>query len=152
MNDHNANSGNDFGTKIMRLLPLMLREISKRLTESMPEGFLTLPQLVVLDLLSGEGSCNMSEVAEALNLTMGAATGAVDKMIELGMIARERSQEDRRVVNVTMTDQGKETIARVNLARRDICNDIFSSLSEDERSQYLGIIGKIINNLRKGQG
>ncbi|MFC1590560.1 MarR family winged helix-turn-helix transcriptional regulator [Candidatus Omnitrophota bacterium] len=139
----------DFGLEVAKILPLIIRESSSRMTSVFSEVNLTIPQLIVLELLIGKGECNMSDLAGALKLTMGAATGIVDKMVENNVVKRERSQNDRRVVNITIEDKGKEVVNKVNFARRDIINEVFSGLSEDEKSSYLSILIKVRDDLVK---
>ena len=65
------------------------------------EGLLML--LVLVD-----GPMKMSRVADALVVTNGAATNLADGLVEKGYMRRDRSNDDRRVVNVTLTDSGRK--------------------------------------------
>lgn len=51
---------------------------------------------------------NMSSVARELNVTVGTLTIAVNNLVKKGYIQRMRSQEDRRVVLISLTEQGKK--------------------------------------------
>ena len=51
---------------------------------------------------------NMSTVARELNVTVGTLTIAVNNLVKKGYIQRMRSQEDRRVVLISLTEQGKK--------------------------------------------
>jgi DNA-binding MarR family transcriptional regulator len=70
-------------------------------------------------------------------------------MIKLKLIKRERSRQDRRVVNVMMLDKGKEAIRRVKEARRNCVTDLFSVLSKKDKEEYIRILRKIYHNLRR---
>jgi DNA-binding MarR family transcriptional regulator len=61
----------------------------------------------MLILLNDNGAMKASALAEALSITGGGVTGIADRLIELGYIKRERSQEDRRAVLLTLSDKGK---------------------------------------------
>ena len=58
-------------------------------------------------LITGEQK-NMSTVARELNVTVGTLTIAVNNLVKKGYIQRMRSQEDRRVVLISLTEQGKK--------------------------------------------
>jgi DNA-binding MarR family transcriptional regulator len=90
----------------------------------------------------------MGELAQALNLSMGAVTGVVDKMIEMEIVERERSSEDRRVVKVGLVEKGKALVSDVNKMRIDATKELYSALTDEEREEYLRMIRKIYGNLR----
>lgn len=141
-----------FGTEVARMLPLMMREFTRRQQKNIfARGLLTVPQVVILDFLAERGCCQMNELAKVLNFTMSAVTAIVDKMVGLKLVKRERSSEDRRVVKVMMLNKGKEAIKRVREDRRNCVNDLFSVLAEKEREEYVRMLKKIVNKLRKRQ-
>ena len=49
----------------------------------------------------------MSEVARSIGVTLATLTVACDKLVSKGLVRRVRSQEDRRVVNIMLTDKGR---------------------------------------------
>jgi len=139
----------NFSDEIAKILPLIQREATRRMAPLFSETSLTIPQFFFLDFLSERKVCSMGDVAQVLNLSMGAATGIIDKMVELDLVKRGRSDDDRRVVNVTISDKGKEVIRKCSSARREIIEDIFSGILPEERREYLRILRKIYNNIIK---
>ena len=61
---------------------------------------------------------NMSTVARELNVTVGTLTIAVNNLVKKGYIQRMRSQEDRRVVLISLTEQGKKLITIIKISMR----------------------------------
>ena len=143
--------GKDFGQEVSKKMPLIAREFIRRLRKTFSQGALTVPQLVILDFLRERSSAQMSELAKALGFSMSAVTAIVDKMIEHKLVKRERPQEDRRVVRITLLNKGKKMIERINEGRRNIVNDLFSVLTEAEKNEYIRIIRKIVDSLEKRQ-
>ena len=47
------------------------------------------------------------EVARSIGVTLATLTVACDKLVAKGLVRRVRSQEDRRVVNIMLTDKGR---------------------------------------------
>jgi len=139
----------DFGGEVSRMLPLIMREATRMQMTVFSEGRLAIPHVVILDLLKEKGSCKMGELAEMLHLTMSAVTGIVDRMIELSLVKRERSREDRRVVMVALLKKGDETAMRLREDRRKVTDKIFSALTESEKREYLKLLSKVYNSLRK---
>jgi len=146
-----ATGRRDFGAEIARLLPLMLREVTRRQERIFLENNFVVSHVVVLDFLRERGSAPMGEISKVLGLTMSAATGIVDKMVEQGYVKRERSADDRRVVMVSLLRKGKDLIEKVVKARENLTNDMYSVLTEKEKDEYLRMLRKVHDNLRKKQ-
>jgi DNA-binding MarR family transcriptional regulator len=88
-------------------------------TLNRPDIALTMPQMVTLFAIRDANICRMSELAEITQQSAGTLTGIVDRLIEDGLVARVRDTDDRRVVQVALTDAGRERIERVEQARHD---------------------------------
>ena len=140
----------DFGGEVAKILPLIMRRFaSSQHAGLVSKMSLTVPQIIILEFLAEREICKMKELAQALHLTMSAVTAIVDKMIELRMVKRERSSKDRRVVNVIMLNKGKEMLRKVSEARCSCVNELFSTLTQEDRNEYLRILKKVYNNLRQ---
>jgi MarR family transcriptional regulator, organic hydroperoxide resistance regulator len=94
--------------EVMRLLP----ELGKAITRSMPvrvrhEG-VSLAQVKALVHLFEYGPQTMGDLAEGLKITTPSATGLVNPLAEMGFVVRDRDQEDRRVVRVSLSERAEE--------------------------------------------
>jgi DNA-binding MarR family transcriptional regulator len=107
--------------------------------------------MVVLDLLNERKSSTMSEIAQSMRISMSTATAIVDNMVEESLVARERPLQDRRVVMVTLTKKGQKEADTISRKRLELIKDIFSVLTKSEKRQYLGIIKKIAEGIRKNK-
>ena len=54
---------------------------------------------------------NMSSVAKIMSVTVGTLTIAINSLVKKGYVHRERSEEDRRVVLISLTKKGKKANA-----------------------------------------
>jgi DNA-binding MarR family transcriptional regulator len=68
---------------------------------------ITIPQMKVLMHLYLAGETNMARLASRLGIKLPSATGLVDRLVERGLVQRVESTLDRRLVLVTITDQGR---------------------------------------------
>src|SRR3954468_9532135 len=76
---------------------------------------LTPSQYNVLRILRGEGKpLPILEVADRMLAAVPGITGLIDRLEGMGLVARERSTEDRRVVFVAITLPGLELLARMD--------------------------------------
>lgn len=51
---------------------------------------------------------NMSTVAKAMSVTVGTLTIAINNLVKKGYVERARSEEDRRVVLISLSDKGEK--------------------------------------------
>lgn len=120
---------------------LSLMRFTKKqiLEESIHQSTITPPQFGLLVCLVHAGPQTMKELSERMDLTHGASTGLVDRLHRLGLVERERSNEDRRVVHVAVTPEGQQLIDRIDKRRRAILHKIVAQLNPEERRLMLKI-------------
>ena len=132
----------NFGVEIANILPLIQRGFAKTQKDIFEDSTLTMPQIVILDLLAERPYATMSDIARTFNFTRSAATALINKMIAAKLVRRERSSRDRRIVKVTLLKKGKDLALRLRQARREYIDRIFSPLSTEEKAEYLRILRK----------
>lgn len=88
--------------------------------------------IFVLMHLYRVGTCKVNDAARMLGITSGAATGLTDKLVTLGLVARTRQEEDRRVVKLSLTAQGKETVEQTWKQRREWFTSIVGRLDDSQ--------------------
>lgn len=120
-----------------------LRDFSRVYTQSIMEGNiplqsdLKLSQLKALYAFRDKDCITMKEFAINLGVKFPNMTMIVDGLEHEGIVERERGQEDRRKVFVTLTPRGKEIRNGFLLQRHKVAEDIFAHISEKERDLLL---------------
>ncbi len=79
----------------------------------------------------GEDS-NMSMVAKKLNITVGSLTTAMNSLVKKKYVKRERSETDRRVVYVRLTEKGQKAYLHHEDYHRQMTKVILERLDEKE--------------------
>lgn len=142
------NKGLDrFAKQLLSIIPDMLREFTKRQKNELTRGIISLPQLTILEYLQRKNNCIMSDIAELISVSMGAATGLADRMIKNGLLKRSRSGEDRRIVKITITSKGGRVAKSVMQHRTKMIKRMFGKISASERKKYLKILEKVHKGL-----
>jgi MarR family transcriptional regulator, organic hydroperoxide resistance regulator len=75
-------------------------------------GGLTGPQLWAVKVLSESSPVRVSDLARRMYLHPSTVVGILDRLEAGGLALRTRSTQDRRVVTVTLTDKGKQLVAK----------------------------------------
>jgi len=140
-----------FEDELATILPKILRMMTRQQETVFSTGDLSVPNIVILELLQERGSCRMSEIAASLSIGMSAATAIIDQMIGRGLVERERSREDRRVVNVSLQRKGRNSAVSIREGRRKVIRNLFSGLTQHEKELYLTLIKKIEAGIQGGQ-
>ncbi|MEA3489894.1 MAG: MarR family transcriptional regulator, partial [Candidatus Omnitrophota bacterium] len=115
----------DFTVEMVKIMPVLLREVTRKHENQLRKLNLTVSHIVILDLLIEKTPCTMGEIAMSLGLTMSAVTGIIDKMIGIRLVKRERSAEDRRVVRVVLLQKGQNTAEHVRRLREDVISEMY---------------------------
>ena len=97
----------------------------------------------VLELLLHKGAQPVNIIGEKILLTSGSITTAVQRLEKRGLVSRERSTTDARVVLVHLTDLGHDLIEPSFEAHAQDLNVLFEVLDESERSQFANLMRKI---------
>lgn len=93
-----------------------------------------------------DGSRRMSDLAECAQTSQASLTGIVDRLEERDLVERVRSQEDRRVVEVTLTAAGREEMRRVEAKIIGSLESVLTPLSTEQRRELLTLIRLIAEN------
>jgi len=101
------------------------------------EGALSLVHLNLLMLLRFNGPLTMSRLAEMLDVSVASATGIVDRMEKKGVIERRRSDEDRRVVQVYVTEKGEQVFTQMQAERQSNMLKMISKISDGDLKALL---------------
>lgn len=86
-----------------------------------------------------------SEVAKLMSVTTGTLTRAVDGLVEHGYVLRTRSDTDKRVVHLTLTERGKAAYEHHRQFHDNMINDVKATLSEEE----LAVLIRALNHLNE---
>ncbi|GIP33798.1 MarR family winged helix-turn-helix transcriptional regulator [Paenibacillus sp. J2TS4] len=100
-------------------------------------------QIFLLMILSRLPFCKASDIACHIGITSGAVTGMTDKLVNMGLITRERSEEDRRVVLFSITDKGRETVHKIVEIRGAWLRNFLCQLSIEEMEKAVEVFAKL---------
>lgn len=99
----------------------------------------------VINAIGIEDTKNMSMIAKQLDITVGSLTTAVNALVRKGYVFRERSEKDRRVVTVKLTEQGK----RAYYHHKDFHEHMTDSAVRALKSDELPKVTKVLIGLQK---
>lgn len=104
---------------------------------------LTPSQIFILRFLASQEQAKASDIARVAGLSPGAVTQVCDELVKDGYVSRLRSQDDRRVVYISITDQGSSVLDKLMQERRLKLRVIFQKLGPDDAAEFIRIIGQV---------
>jgi len=122
--------------KIVRAVDLH----SRRLVESCG---LTGPQLAILEQADRLGPASPSAIARGVHLSQGTVTGVLHRLERRGLIARHRSETDRRAIIVSVTDKGRDLLNSAPSLLQDRFRAELEGLEEWERLLILSTLQRV---------
>ncbi|MOA40222.1 Transcriptional regulator SlyA [compost metagenome] len=92
------------------------------------------------------GNVTSAGLARDLGIDPAAITRALDRLEAKGMLRRERSTADRRVVHLVLTDDGRAIAAKVPQALASVLNAHLSGFSHDECRLLISMLRRMVLN------
>ena len=114
-------------------------------TEMRPHG-LTAVQWAPLMIISRGGNPTAASLARDLNTDTGAMTRMLDRLEAKGLLTRSRSSQDRRVVVLTLTDQGRELTTRIPHHLASVYNQHLAGFNMEEFLLFKQFLRRVIAN------
>jgi MarR family transcriptional regulator, 2-MHQ and catechol-resistance regulon repressor len=104
---------------------------------------LTPSQYNILRILRGEGKAMPClEIAQRTITVVPGITGLIDRLEQSGLVTRQRSEEDRRVVNVSITTAGEEVLARLDEPLLELHRKMLAHFSAQELAELTRLLEK----------
>ncbi len=104
---------------------------------------LTPAQFRFLKALQREDNVPMSRFPQVFPCTKSNVTGVVDSLEQKGLVARQPDAEDRRVVRIRLTDEGKRLVEKLPSSAELFADSPTACLSPAEQDQLCRLLRKI---------
>ncbi len=106
---------------------------------------ITTNDMHVIEAIGTGRAKNMTAVAKELGVTTGTLTIAVNSLVKKGLADRVRSEEDRRVVLVSLSLKGKEIFKQHQMFHEKMIDAVVEQLTEEEKA----VLEKALKNLNR---
>ncbi|RZK99230.1 MAG: MarR family transcriptional regulator [Rubrivivax sp.] len=138
-------SNDSVGFLMKRLMQAMVTDVDRQLET---HG-LTHAQWTPLFLLRQGRVDTLAELSRELQLDAGAMTRTLDRLEAKGLVKRERSTQDRRVVHLALTDEGLAASAHVPQVLCETLNAFLAGFSHDEWQSLLDFLRRMTQNAER---
>jgi MarR family transcriptional regulator, 2-MHQ and catechol-resistance regulon repressor len=130
---------------------LILMQTSKaihdRIKEEMTKNKLGITEFSVLEVLYQKGKQTIQQIGNCILVSSGSMTYCLDKLEQRGLICRNACLDDRRVIHVTLTDDGNDLMNEIMPKYHEFVNQMFDSLDSDEAETLVQLLKKVRNKV-----
>ncbi|MBN2380193.1 MarR family transcriptional regulator [candidate division WOR-3 bacterium] len=133
--------------KLDEMTPALVRSL-RILDPRGPAGLdITLNQFLVLSLLARKEHFGMGELAHQLGTSSGNMTAMIDRLVRSGLVERGRSEKDRRVVQVRLSQDGSDLAERVRRATQAGMRRIMRKIADEQKRAFFDTLTAVIEAL-----
>lgn len=133
--------------RILETLVYLYTE-SRRVTKEVARQHgLTGPQVTAIKVLENFGALSLTDLSARMSSTNSTMTGIADRMERDGLVERIRSETDRRVVQIALTERGRALAAQIPVASMALFADALRSLDERDRRDLTRILRKLTDEV-----
>ncbi|MGF6769651.1 DNA-binding MarR family transcriptional regulator [Paraburkholderia sp. GAS199] len=107
---------------------------------------LTAQQIGVILLLSARRASTPFELSRVMSYDSGSMTRLLDRLEKKGFVVRTRSDADRRMVMLELTEQGHEAARQLPALGAAVLNEQLRGFSQSDHATLLDLLGRFIAN------
>jgi DNA-binding MarR family transcriptional regulator len=110
---------------------------------------LSAAQFSVIASLAGEERKSASDLCKGISYDAGAMTRMLDRLEGKGLIRRNRSADDRRLVHLELTDEGRALYPRMRELSLGVANRFLHGFTKAEAKQLEGLLARMLENAQE---
>ncbi|GAA5343844.1 MarR family winged helix-turn-helix transcriptional regulator [Planifilum fimeticola] len=105
---------------------------------------MTLAEYHLLRILHRDGSRRISDLAQDLGVSMSHITNVTDRLETKGWVVRRRSEQDRRAVELHITDSARKRMEELQRKKEQYYRDKLSSLPTESIHTLIDLLKQLI--------
>jgi DNA-binding MarR family transcriptional regulator len=117
---------------VLKLFRVIFQSVNRHSHEVERKAGMGGAQLWALAEIAGRPRITVTELAKAMSIHQSTASNLLEKLVSQNYVARDRSDEDRRVVLLTLTQRGEEILHKAPLPHRGVLSDALLKMNENE--------------------
>lgn len=117
--------------------------IEEKVLKSSEIKDLSITEMHTIDAIGTQGNRTMGKIAHDLRITVGTLTSAINRLIKKGYVERSRTEQDRRVVLVSLTEKGKHAYEIHAGFHKEMVQTALKYYNDDEQELLCDVIEKI---------
>lgn len=120
---------------LLSIPSLLRRNINRKVLKSalaQIEAAISLPHFEIMMTLKEAGTKHIAEIGEKLLIPKPQMTHLIDRLVSLDIVARQPDTDDRRIINITLTEKGRKMIEEHDRLFKSSIQEKLSCLTDEE--------------------
>ena len=106
--------------------------------------------IIIANLAAAEAPLSASDLCKGISYDAGAMTRMLDRLEGKGLIRRNRSTQDRRLMHLELTDEGRAAYPRMREMSLAVANRFLRGFSKAEARQLEAMLSRMLENAEGG--
>ena len=119
------------------------KAIQERIRIEMIKNKISITEFSVLEVLYLKGKQTIQQIGNSILISSGSMTYVIDKLEQKGLLNRNACPDDRRVIHVTLTDEGMDMMDKIIPKHQELIDYMFGSLNNDEAETIVKLLKKV---------
>lgn len=136
------NAEDSIGYLMRRSISHLAQQVDRAME---PNGLTNAQWVPLLKLHLGQAS-TVAELARSCEMDAGAMTRLLDRLETKGLCRRQRSSEDRRVVNLALTEEGSEAAQEIPAVLSRVQNALLAGFTHEEWQTLKNYLRRMLEN------
>jgi DNA-binding MarR family transcriptional regulator len=145
--------GRHIGALVSRVKVEMLVALDRELAQDKrlaPLEMSAAQYIIVANLAIGPGEPkSAADLCKVISYDAGAMTRMLDRLEAKGLIRRTRSSQDRRLLNLELTEEGRAAFPRMREISMSIANRFLRGFTKAEARQLEGFLSRMLENTQE---
>lgn len=141
-------------SRIQEMLTLVKRIMSvvkQNFESDFKKMGVTQSQILVMRVLNLRGDMKVSDISKELDLSNSTVSGIIDRLVEKKIVQRKRSEEDRRIVMISLADEYRQPVKKGLNAFAQKMRKALSTMTEEDVDSIIRGLEKLEKILEESQ-
>jgi len=141
-------------SRIQEMLTLVKRIMSvvkQNFESDFKKMGVTQSQILVMRVLNLRGDMKVSDISKELDLSNSTVSGIIDRLVEKKIVQRKRSDEDRRIVMISLADEYRQPVKKGLNAFAQKMRKALSTMTEEDVDSIIRGLEKLEKILEESQ-
>jgi DNA-binding MarR family transcriptional regulator len=142
--------GRSIGALLSRVKVEMLATLDRELAHDKrlaPLEMSAAQWIIVANLAAGPGEPkSAADLCKVISYDAGAMTRMLDRLEAKGLIRRTRSSQDRRLLNLELTEEGRAAYPRMREIAMNVANRFLRGFTKAEARQLESLLNRMVDN------
>ncbi len=105
---------------------------------------LTRPRFLLLAEVCSNPGLSLTELHEKMDVTLSTVSSLTDQLVIGGLLSRERRSDDRRIIQLELTQEGNSLLEDVMKYRYGLIRNVLEKMSPEQVSSLIMIIKEFV--------